>query len=295
MIEIFEVIAPVFLITMIGYGFGRSKVDLHVATLSTTVILVAMPALVFSSLTSFDLSLQSLGFVSAAAILCLALSLLLSFAVVRVMGYSVRTFLPSLAFPNSGNMGLPLALMAFGEVGLGLAVAYFVVVALVQHTLGVVIASGQYSFSALLRQPLIYVACTVLVVIAADLTVPPILATTSDILGGMMIPAMLILLGNSLASLKVSDFGPATIMALARLAIGVSAGFATISLLGLTGTLAGIVFLLSAMPSAVVTYVYAERFRPDPEKVAGSIVLSTILTFCLLPALIWGAQYLAQH
>lgn len=295
MAETFNVIAPILIISLIGYLFGRSKFDLHVATLSNTVIIAALPALLFSSLTTADISLERVGEVFLAALVVLGIAAVLSLVVVKVAGFSVRTCLPSLIFPNSGNMGLPLAYIAFGDLGLGLAVAYFVVVTLWQHTAGMTIASGEYRFKAILQQPLIYAVVAILLVIGFDLPVPEVIATTTDLLGGMMIPAMLILLGNSLASLKVSDFVPACIMAVARLLIGIVSGMAGIWLLGLTGTLAGIVFMLAAMPAAVVTYVYAERYRPDAELVAGTIVLSTLLTFALLPLIIWGAQAIAAH
>ncbi len=295
MAEIFEVITPILLITLIGYFFGRSKVELHSATLSTTVIMVAMPSLVFSSLTSLDMTLQRLFGVLGAAALCMTLSFALSYIVVRALGFSVRTFLPSLLFPNSGNMGLPLVFIAFGDVGLSLAVAYFVLISLTQHTVGVAIASGQYSIGSLLRQPLIYAVFAVFGVMLTRVTVPTIVATTTELLGGMMIPAMLILLGNSLAKLKVSDFMPAFAIAVGRLVIGASAAIATIWLLGLTGMLAGVVFMLSTMPAAVMSYVYAERFQRDPEKIAGAVVLSTVLTFAALPGVIWIAKQIALH
>ncbi|MEM5476309.1 AEC family transporter [Pacificibacter sp. AS14] len=295
MAEVFEVILPIFLITLIGYLFGRSKLELHSATLSTTVIMVALPALIFSSLTSIDISIERLGSVFLAAALCLSLATVMSLIVIKALGFSVQTCLPCLMFPNSGNMGLPLALIAFGDIGLSLGVAYFVVISLVQHTVGMSIASGKYDFGSLVRQPLIYAIIGVLIVILTGVKVPKVIATTTDLLGGLMIPAMLILLGNSLSKLKVSDFGPAFTLAISRLIIGVFSGLLTIWLLDLTGMIAGLVFLLASMPSAVVSYVYAERFRPDPEQIAGTIVVSTLLTFTFLPVLIWIAKAIAEH
>lgn len=295
MIQIIDTVAPIFIITLIGFLFGRSKFDLHVATLSTVVIMVGLPSLIFSSLTSMDMSLERLGEVFLAAVSCMVIAAIFSLGVVKAFGFSVRTFLPSLIFPNSGNMGLPLAFLAFGDIGLRLAIAYFVVIALLQHTVGMTIASGKYDLGSLLRQPLIYSVIGVLIVIGFDLTVPNFIVSTTEILGGLMIPSMLILLGNSLASLKISDAGPAIVVAIARLVIGCAAAFGTIWFLGLSGTLAGVVFLLSTMPTAVVTYVYAERFRPDPEKIAGAVVMSTLLTFALLPGLIHIAKAISLH
>jgi predicted permease len=112
-------------------------------------------------------------------------------------------------------------------------------------------------------------------------------------LGGLMIPAMLILLGTSLATLKVSDLAASFAIAIGRLLIGISAGIAVIYLLGLTGMAAGIVFLMAAMPSAIVTYVFAERFQQSPTRVAGAVLVSTLLTFFCLPGLVWAAIWMA--
>lgn len=295
MSQIFDTVIPIFIITFVGYLFGRSKFEIHVTTLGTVVIMTALPALIFSSLTTMDLSIERLNEVFLAAIVCMVVSAILSFGVVKLFGLSVRTFLPSLMFPNSGNLGLPLAYLAFGDLGLTLAIAYFVVVAFLQHTVGMTIASGKYNLGSLGRQPLIYSIVGVLIVLGFDLTVPTFIISTTEMLGGMMIPGMLILLGNSLASLRISDAGPAIIVAVSRLLIGVTAALAVVWVLDLSGPLAGVVFLLSSMPTAIVPYIYAQRYRPDPEKIAGAIVVSTLLTFALFPALIKVAQMVAQH
>ena len=128
-----------------------------------------------------------------------------------------------------------------------------------------------------------------LFVLTTGVEVPPVVLITTKMLGDMMIPAMLILLGISLSTLKVKDLLPALSMAVARLAIGVLTGLIVIYLLGLSGVAAGVVFIMATMPCAIVTYVYAERYERDPNMVAGAVVVSTILTFLFLPVLVWAA------
>lgn len=292
---VLNVLGPIVLIALIGYFFGRSKIDLHTETLSTLVILVAVPAIMFSSLTSLDVSITSILEVASAALICVFFSLLMSLVVIKLSGLSMRTFVPSLVFPNSGNMGLPLVLLAFGEEGLQLAVSYFVIIAILQHSLGMSISSGGFKPQAFFKQPLIYAVICVFVVVIGELQVPEVIMTTTKMLGGLMIPAMLILLGNSLAKLKVSDLKPAIIIAISRLAIGLTTALFAIWVLGLTGAAAGAVFLLSTMPTAVVNYVYAQRFRPDSEKIAGAVVVSTLLTFACLPFLISAAVWVSEN
>lgn len=288
-----SVLAPIFAITLIGFAMGRSKVALDAGTLSATVILVATPALIFSSLTSFGVTPAMLLEMAAAAALCISLSAVLGLLTVKFAGMSVQSFLPSLMLPNSGNMGLPLVLLTFGDEGLKLGVSYFFVVALIQHSVGVSVASGSIRLAQLARQPLIYAVAGVVFVVTTGVQVPQAVVTTTEILGGMMIPAMLIMLGNSLAGMTISDLRPAVVVAIARLSIGVVAALAVIWILQLEGQAAGAVFLLSSMPTAIVTYVYAQRYRPDSGKIAGAVVVSTVLTFACLPVLVWAAAHIA--
>jgi predicted permease len=291
--QIFNVICPIFIITIIGYMLEKLSHNIDAKTITSIVLLVATPSLVFSTLTSLEIDAATLLKMGLSAILCVAVASVAGLAILRALGMSYRTFLPCLIMPNSGNIGLPLVLLAFGERGLALGISYFFVIALLQYTVGAAIASGEYRLRDLARQPLIYSVVLVAVVLLIEIKVPVVIATTTDLLGGMMIPAMLILLGTSLARLSVSDLRQAFIIAVARLGIGISTGLAVIGLISLSGIEAGAVFLLASMPTAIVNYVFAERYRPDSQQVAGAIVVSTALTFAVLPVIIWASFRIA--
>lgn len=292
--ELANILGPIVIITLVGYFLGRSSLGLHFHTLSTLVILVATPALIFNTLTSLQVDQATIGTMATAALVCLAIAGLLALVAISVFGASLRSFLPGLMLPNSGNMGLPLVALAFGEEGMRLGISYFFVVALFQHSVGLSITAGSVRLKSLVRQPLLYSVALVLVVTYFDLPVPQMILTTTGMLGNMMIPAMLILLGSSLASLQVTDFRPALAMAVGRLGIGLISAAAVIHLLDLSGIIAGSVFLLATMPTAIVTYVFAERYQQNPQQVAGGVVLSTLLTFCCLPALVWAALRISE-
>ena len=286
--QIFNVVSPIFAITIIGYVLGRSNNDIDSRTISSLVLLIATPCLVFSTLTSLQVEPTALLIMAMSAVLCVSIAAAAAVALLHLLGMSYRTFLPCLIMPNSGNIGLPLVLLAFGDKGLALGISYFFVIALLQYTVGAAISSGEYRIGDLARQPLVYSIGLVVVVLVSGVKVPAMVATTTQLLGGMMIPAMLILLGTSLARLSVSDLRPAIIMALARLGIGIPTGLAVIGLLSLSGIQAGIVFLMASMPPAIVTYVFAERYRSDAQQVAGAVVVSTMLTFAVLPVILWA-------
>lgn len=293
MMQMIEIMGPITIIVLIGFLMGRSSVGFETRSLSSVIILVATPSLIFHTLTSLHVRPDTLQVMSGAALLCIALAGVMGVVALRAVGRPLRSFLPPLMLPNSGNLGLPLVLLAFGPEGFQLGVAYFFVVSLVQHSVGMSLYAGSVKLAVMLRQPLLYAVAAVLVVTWTNLTVPTVILTTTEMLGGMMIPSMLVLLGASLATLQVSDLRPALFIAFARLGIGIVSALIVIWVFDFEGIRAGTVFLLASMPTAIVNYVYAERYQQNPRQVAGSIVVSTLLTFLCLPALIWAALTIA--
>ena len=295
MTELFNILAPITLITIIGYVLGKSSVGMQSRTLSNLTILVATPSLVFHTNVSLTVDPATVSQLPIAAFVSLIVAGAIAYVGLKLVGGSVPSYLPSLIFPNSGNLGLPLAVLAFGALGTQLGVAYFIVIAMFQHSVGLSIASGAFRFQELIRQPLLYSVVLVLLVLATGVEVPPVILITTKMLGDMMIPAMLILLGISLSTLEVTDLLPSVALAVARLVIGILTAFIVIYLLGLSGVTAGVVFIMATMPSAIVTYVYAERYQQSPNKVAGAVVVSTVLTFICLPGLLWAALQISGN
>ena len=122
MMPLINILGPITIITLIGYLLGRSPSGLHTRTLGTIVLLVATPSLIFHTLASIHVGLDTLGAMAVAALLAMTVSGVLGLVVLAVTGGSKRTFLPSLIFPNSGNMGLALVLLTFGDDGMRLGI-----------------------------------------------------------------------------------------------------------------------------------------------------------------------------
>lgn len=285
--ELFGVVAPILIIAGIGYWIEKAGPNLDSASMSALVLLVGTPALVFSSLTSTDLPDATLFQMSVGALCASAVASVLAFAFLGGLGLNVRTYLPSLTMPNSGNIGLPVALLAFGDQGLAVGVAFFFVIAILQYTVMPIVAAGAFSIGRILREPLIWAVSAALLFKISGLQPPDVISQTTKLLGGMMIPVMVILLGAAIARLEVRDLATSILLAVARLVIGVIAGLAAVVIVGASGIVAGSLFLMASMPSAIVTYVLIQRYGRDPEKVAGLIVTSTLLTFAVLPVLLW--------
>ncbi len=291
--EILNIIVPVFLVAGIGFLLEYQKRGFHTESLSRLAMMIGTPALVFSSLTSTTLPDDSLARIVTIAFAASLVGGALALLALLALRQPVRTFLSCVSLPNAGNAGLPLVFFAFSDAGLTIGAAFFFIIALVQYTVVPAIVTGDLGLRKLVREPLIWSIVAVVVFRFTKTEVPVIIADTTALLGGIMIPVMLILLGGALARLKVSDISNSVLLAFVRLTVGVLTGLAMVFGFGLQGVEAGAIFLLCAMPSALITYVIAEHYGREPERVAGMVVSSTVLNFACLPVLITIAIRLA--
>ncbi|MCW9034780.1 MAG: AEC family transporter [Alphaproteobacteria bacterium] len=285
--QLFSVVAPIFICAGIGYGWARSGRSYDTEMVTTMVTLIGVPCLVFSALTKVDLDRTVLADMALYSTVSLAAFGIIGYVIVKVSGANIRAYLPCLMFPNTGNMGLPLCLLAFGDVGLALAVVYFTMAALTQFTIGQAISSGQTSFKDLARSPLNYALAGAIFFLFMDMKPPAWIASTTEILGGMTVPIMLITLGISLSSLKIAGLKRGLFFSVVRLVMGFAVGLGVAEAFQLEGMQWGVVIVESAMPVAVFNYLFAMRYNNDPEEVAGMVVISTFISFATLPLLIW--------
>ncbi len=284
--QLLNVVAPVFLAIASGWSWVKLGRAYDVSLMSALIMTIGAPCLIFSTLSSLHLSPHLLGQMGIAAVAVLAIFGLVGAGVLGASGMPRRGFLPALMFGNSGNMGLPLCLFAFGKPGLALGIVMFAVVNTGQFTLGVWLYSGALSPAGLFRIPIIYAVLLALVFLAAGWSVPVWLAKTTHLLGAFTIPLMLMTLGVSLARHRVVNFRRAISLSVLRLAVGFGAGVLVASLMGFTGTARGVLILQSSMPVAVFNYLLSERYNRNPAEIAGLVVTSTMLSLLTLPLLL---------
>ena len=285
--ELFSIIAPLFVCAGIGYGWAKSGRGFDVELVTNLVTNIGVPCLVFHTLSNLTVPATSFGTMVVAAGAVLLVCLVAGGVILHFAGLPRRAYLPALSFPNTGNMGLPLSYLAFGDVGLGLAIAVFTVYATTQFTLGLAIASGTTSFRSLLRVPVLYALPPALAFMLTGTTPPKWIDNTTDILGDITIPLMLITLGISLARLSVRSLPRSLALSLLRLAMGFAVGVGVAFAFGFEGAARGVLIIQSTMPVAVFNYLFAMRYKTAPEEVAGMVVISTVVSFVSLPLLLW--------
>lgn len=278
-----DVVAPVFVLALIGYVWARRGDNYEASFVSLLVNNLATPALVLDSLLSSKLNPATLGQMALGAALCMGTAMLLGWIFVRVQGLQVSTYLPVLVWSNGGNMGLPLMLFAFGEQGLALAIAWFSFSAITNYTLGNAIAAGGLSVKELATMPMMWALAIVFVFMVSGIQPPNVMMRSAHLLAGVSVPLMLLSLGHSLAKLQINSLGRSILFACARMFGGFAIGWVIASLLGFEGIERGVLIIQSSMPSAVMNYIFASRYSDESEQVAGIVVASTFLSVFLLP------------
>ncbi|MDX2348831.1 MAG: AEC family transporter [Porticoccus sp.] len=289
--ELWNVIAPVLVCTAIGVFWGRSSTPYAAEFVSRAVMNIGAPCLIVSTISQAEISGQGFAQVALAASLIFIGTAALAVLVIRYSGGDVRSLLSAVVFPNNGNMGLPLCLFAFGEEGLALALAFFLVQMTALMTGGVALMSRANTglvpmLRDLAKQPLIGSIFVALWLLGTDTTLPLWIDSTVELLAGFTIPLMLITLGVSLSNLTTTGWWRSIGFSVLRIGGGLVFAWIVVSLLGLTGTVKNVVLLQSIMPAAVFNYLLALKFDRDPNAVAGVVVASTVMALVAVPLLL---------
>ncbi|WP_127804066.1 AEC family transporter [Hydrogenophaga sp. NH-16] len=280
--RIADVIIPVFLIVAIGYGYARRKVP-DLSTFNRIALDVLAPVLVYSALAAKDFRLADhVPLLIGGTVLILG-SGLLAWPLARWFGAQPRTLVPVVMFNNCGNMGLPLALLAFGPAHFGAAVALFSVSNLFHFSLGARITSASARTRDLLTSPLMVATVLGFASALTDLRPPDVLLGGLKLLGDAMLPMMLFALGVRLTSLTRSGLALGLLGALARPLLGLAIGIPLAWALGLEGAARGQLLLFAALPPAVMQFMLAERYHQEPDKVAAMIMLGNALAVVFVP------------
>lgn len=285
-IELLSVVAPVFIVALVGLAWARSGAGFDEVSISRLVLNVGVPCLLFRSLTTLDVSPFELAQMAGLTVGVMALFALGGFAVLKAMKLPAHTFLGPLVFSNSGNVGVPICLFAFGETGLALGMTYFAVSATFHVSLGSPLFAGTFSWRPFLRSPLTWAVLVTVPIVALGIPVPAWIARTTTLLGDIAIPLMLLTLGVSLSKMHPDSLGRSLFLSLVRLGLGLGAGLLLTSLLGVEGLTRKVLILQASMPVGVLNYLFAHRYGRSPEQVASLVLVSTLLSVLSIPALL---------
>ncbi|NCT96326.1 MAG: AEC family transporter [Comamonadaceae bacterium] len=280
--RIADIIIPVFLIVAIGYGYARRRPP-DLSSFNRISLDVLAPLLVYSALASRDFAIgEHVPLLIGGTALILG-SGLLAWPLAKAFGAQPRTLVPVVMFNNCGNMGLPLALLAFGPANFGAAVALFSVSNLLHFSLGARVTSAAARTRDLLLSPLMVATMLGFFSAFTELRPPPVLLSGLKLLGDAALPLMLFALGVRLTGLTRQGLALGLLGALARPLIGLAIGIPLAWAMGLEGAARGQLLLFAALPPAVIQFMLADRYHQEPEKVAASIMVGNALAVVFVP------------
>ena len=263
-LTVLEVVSPVFLLAAIGFVWVRAGVEYRVQFVA--------PA--------------ALATLSLATVLAYGGVTLASAALVWLNGLEMRTFLAPVIFGNTGNLGLPLAMFAFGELGLGYAVVVFAIMAIWSFTFGIWVVSGGGALDKVLREPLVWATLLGGLFLWNGWETPTFLTNTLTLIGQMAIPLMLITLGVAVARLTPGRLGQAVLISLAKLVLCTAIAWTVGRLMRLDDVAFAVLVLQVATPVAVTSYLLAEKYGADAQSVASLVVVSTLISVGAIPVIL---------
>jgi len=288
-LKLIDVIVPVFFVIGIGYYLGKKNPDINTDFITTFAGNVGTPAMIFYTITTTGVTLSVFTEFFIYALVIIAGFSLVGILFLFILKKDFISELPPLILPNTGNMGIPICLFAYGTAGLGVASAIASVVILLHFTLGVLLAKKSFSLEILIKNVPVYGIVVSVIFLYFEWDVPGYLENTTFLLTYATIFLVLMSLGIALSRLKVVSWTHASILGAVRVIIGPLIGFGLIKIFNLDGFAAGVLLIQSCMPSAVLTYLVGSMYSEKKvvDSVASVIVASTVMSFITIPIVVF--------
>ena len=282
LLRIVSILFPLFAITALGYGVGRRmKPDLaHANRLNIEVF---VPALVFGAMAAKDFRITEYLPLLLATFVVIAGSGLLGWLAARALGLQPKTLVPPMMFNNCGNLGLPLAVLAFGDAALAPAVVMFLVSNLLHFSFGTWLLDHQTRLLTIWRSPTILATLAGLAVGLLGIEVWPPLLLSVKMVGDISIPLMLFALGVRMADSRITALGFGLFGAVLRPLAGMLLAWLIMRLVELPEREQTLLLVFGALPPAVLNFMFAERYQQEPDKVASMVLVGNLAAVVFLP------------
>ena len=291
-IKLFEVLFPVFFVVGIGYYLGKKNPKIDTSFITNFAANIGTPGMIIYSLTSTNISFDI--FKDYFWYYFIAMTFFALIGVVFLFCLKTKDIireLPPFIMPNTGNMGLPICLFAYGSQGLGVSASISALIILAHFTLGIFLADRKFNINVILKNPPFYAIIISVILLYFKVEVPLFIENTTFLLMYATIFLILMSLGISLTRFKVFSFKKALISSFGRVILGPLVGFLLIRYFNLEGFAAGVLLIQCSMPSAVLNYLVASIYSTKKivDSVASTIVVSTVMSFITVPIVVFFA------
>ena len=291
-LKLFEVLFPVFFVVGIGYYLGKNNPKIDTNFITNFAANVGTPAMIIYALTSTGISFNV--FKNYFLYYLVAIFFFTTIGIIFLFFLKTKDIireLPPFIMPNTGNMGLPICLFAYGPQGLGIAASISALIILCHFTVGVFLADRKFNINVILKNPPFYAVIISVILLYFEIELPIFIENTTFLLMYATIFLILMSLGIALTRLKVFYFKKALISSIGRVVLGPIVGLLLILYFDLDGFAAGVLLIQCSMPSAVLTYLVGSIYSPKKivDNIASMIVISTVMSFITIPMVLFFA------
>ena len=280
--QIFGIIFPVVAIVLVGY-FYASKFQPNMDSANIINLNIFLPALMFSVLSRESFQIQNYQLLAFSGVIIILGSGIIAWIIAKVLDINIKTFVPPMMFNNTGNVGLPIAVLAFGEIALGAAVVLFAIEMLLHFTFGAYILSKNSNFLPVFRSPILIATLAGIGINLIDLELWLPATQMIDLLGQAAIPLLLFTLGTRLIVINFNDWKIGILGAILCPISGLVMVLILVQFFDFETLHYQQIILFSVLPPAVLNHVMAEKYQQQPETVASIVMIGNIGSLFVLP------------
>ena len=284
--KIFEIVFPVLFISIIGFLYSK-KEKISMETPNKINLDIFIPILIFYALSEKLPSIKLLGTFSIGAVIVVFGSGLILYPFVRLLNINVRTFLPPMMFNNSINLGLPLALFAFGEEAMALAVALALVQMIGQFTVALVMYGGETKILHLMKNPVIVATIFGLSFNYFNIHLPSFVLLAVEMMANVAVPLVIFALGARLVHIELKYWKLGLIGAILCPLSGILMALIAIWIFDYNELQKSLIILFGALPPAVLNAIMAEKYNNDSVMVASIVAIGNIFAFVCIPIVLY--------
>jgi predicted permease len=278
---------PIVILIIIGYYWKKKELPFDKDMISSLIMNLGTPALLIASINNKDLTSENIITILIYGTIIIAICTILTIAYLKFENKPIRPFLQSFIFPNTGGLGIPIVYVLLGQTAFVYAITFSVLINIYHFTIGLWLSNSSLNLKKALQTPVLYALVLALAFKGTNTQVPFIIEDVCKMLGGIVIPLLLIAFGSSLVGIKIGQNIKAVRMGVVRVVLGFLVVYTIFYFGNFEPVLIYTLLIQYSMPIATTSYLFALRFNGPFEEIAVMTASSTIAILFLLPIIIY--------
>jgi malate permease and related proteins len=285
-IVILNTVVPVFLIILLGYAIGKFQKGINVQPIIDWLVFLTTPCLLIANLSKTEISLADFSTTFLSGLAIITLQAFLVFIILKITRSSKTGLLLPMVTGNTGSLGFPVMLFAFGQAGLSNAFIYDLAGTIYMFTFGIYVLHHKNDIREVFRLPILYAVIIGLVLGQLKIEIPEMLFRPIQMVGNISIPLSLIVFGYQLARIRLSTLKIASLSALFKIFIGFALAMLMVTVFNITGVSRNIIILEASMPSAIMSMILTQKYNRDADLSASIVLIATLISILTVPLIL---------